>query len=113
MFAHKTIIEPTTNAVSSPLEILTSDNDLMGSMVQSIVIQVPQLGEGESVTVYEGKGPTPIWEIARVWNAGIPVVIDVSSGSVCLEGRGVRYAVTKTATASPVGVYAVIQYERG
>ena len=111
MFAYKTVVAPTTAAVNSPVEVLTTTNDLMPEAAQSVVIQASALGIGETVTVWEGKGDTPIWEQVRVWPTGTAVVVTNESGSVCLEGRGVRYGITKSATAAAVGVYAVIQYE--
>jgi hypothetical protein len=110
MFHYVTVIAPTTAAVSTPVEILTTDADLMLESVSGVAIQATSLAGEELVTVWEGKGPTPLWEQAYVWG-GPPVEIGATTGSVCMEGRGIRYAVTKTATASPVGVYVVLQYE--
>lgn len=110
MFKDKTIIAPGTAAVTTPVEILTTTEDAMNEAVVSLVIQASGLAGSEKVVVWEGKGPTPIWEQAYVWQ-GPAVELTANGGSVCLEGRGVRYAVTKTATASSVGVYAVLQYE--
>ena len=110
MFPYKTIIAPTTAAVTTPVEILTTTDDLMAEAVSSLVVQASGLAGAEKIVVWEGKGPTPIWEPAFVWN-GPAVELEADGGSVCLEARGVRYAVTKTATAAAVGVYAVLQYE--
>lgn len=110
MFSYKTIISPTTAAITTPVEILTTTEDLMNEAVASLVVQASALDGEEKIVVWEGKGPTPIWEPAFVWN-GPAVELTANGGSVCLEARGVRYGVTKTATASAVGVYAVLQYE--
>lgn len=110
MFPYKTIIAPTSAAVETPVEILTTTDDAMTEYVASLAVQASGLAGAEKVVIWEGKGPTPIWEPAYVWN-GPAVELISNGGSVCLEAKGVRYAVTKTATASPVGVYAVLQYE--